>query len=95
MTSLATWVSRGRPTLPIDSFYAAVSPSPVAPDAHRTKPTKGTLTPEDPAPNSWLPLIQSTLEHPDDHLCKLQRSLVHFAALYGTREAGYFSCGRA
>ncbi|OCH85392.1 hypothetical protein OBBRIDRAFT_838996 [Obba rivulosa] len=54
-------------------------------------PGAGALTPENPSPNPWLPILQSTLVHPDDHLCKLQRALVHFASLYGARPAGHFA----
>lgn len=39
-------------------------------------------------PNPWLPIIQTSIVHPDDHLPKLQRALSHFASLYGTRPAG-------
>jgi hypothetical protein len=45
-------------------------------------------TPEMLTPNPWLPIIQSTLLHPDDHLCKMQRALAHFANLYGGRTPG-------
>ncbi|THH26455.1 hypothetical protein EUX98_g7731 [Antrodiella citrinella] len=41
-------------------------------------------------PNPWLPLIQSTLVHPDEHLCKLQRSLMHFASVLGATRPGAF-----
>ncbi|KAF8982897.1 hypothetical protein BDQ17DRAFT_1437669 [Cyathus striatus] len=29
-------------------------------------------------PNAWLPILQSTLTHPDDHLLKIQRALSGF-----------------
>ena len=64
-------------------LFRSASPSSVL------KPAKGTLVPEDPHPNPWLTLLQNTVMHRDDHLCKLQRSLAHFAALYGTAPAGY------
>ncbi|THH28849.1 hypothetical protein EUX98_g5339 [Antrodiella citrinella] len=41
--------------------------------------------------NPWLPIIQTTLLHPDEHLCKLQRSLYHFASVFGTTRPGTFS----
>ncbi|OBZ73211.1 hypothetical protein A0H81_07052 [Grifola frondosa] len=62
-------------------------------DAHRTQHTacctrdRDTL-PGEPSTNPWLPSIQTTLQHPDDHLCKLQRALVHFATVYSTRKPG-------
>ncbi|CAL1702702.1 unnamed protein product [Somion occarium] len=42
-------------------------------------------------PNPWLPIIQSTLVHPDEHLCKIQRALSHFAAELGETAPGTFS----
>ncbi|KAF8980935.1 hypothetical protein BDQ17DRAFT_902720 [Cyathus striatus] len=33
-------------------------------------------------PNPWLPILQTTLTHPDDHLVKLQRALFHYANVY-------------
>jgi hypothetical protein len=38
-------------------------------------------------PNPWLPLIQSTLVHPADHLCKIQRAFAHFSERYGAHRA--------
>lgn len=40
------------------------------------------------APNPWLPIVQTTLVHPNEHLCKLQRALWHFADVYGGRAKG-------
>lgn len=37
------------------------------------------------APNTWLPILQSTLLHPNEHLPKLQRALAHYALRYGSR----------
>ncbi|KAH8102203.1 hypothetical protein BXZ70DRAFT_906177 [Cristinia sonorae] len=42
-------------------------------------------------PNPWLAIIQSVLVHPDEHLCKAQRSLLHFAATFGTTPPGAFA----
>lgn len=88
---LAWWVARGRPPLPIQDIYASVSAHPIERGAPHTQPGKDTLTASDPSPNPWLPIMQTTLGHPDDHLCKLQRALAHFAALYGTTPAGHFA----
>jgi hypothetical protein len=40
------------------------------------------------SPNPWLPIIQTTIVHPNEHLCKIQRAFAHFATLYGSRAAG-------
>ncbi|KAK7696386.1 hypothetical protein QCA50_001040 [Cerrena zonata] len=42
-------------------------------------------------PNPWMPIIQTTLVHPNEHLCKLQRALAHFAAELGETPAGTFT----
>ncbi|TFK86135.1 hypothetical protein K466DRAFT_493409 [Polyporus arcularius HHB13444] len=89
LNTLALYVARGRPALPIAEFFDSVSPSPSPPSNSET-PADGTLNPENPTANAWLALVQSTVMHPDDHLCKLQRSLAHFASLYGTTQAGHF-----
>ena len=47
--------------------------------------------PQELTPNSWLALIQSTLVHPDEHLCKAQRSLLHYAAILGDTAPGTFA----
>lgn len=91
-TVALTWyVGRGRPALPINEFYKVTTDKPVQPGEPHVAPGEKTLTPEDVSPNPWLPIIQTTLVHPGEHLCKLQRSLMHDAALYGTYPAGYFS----
>ncbi|PCH34666.1 hypothetical protein WOLCODRAFT_27361 [Wolfiporia cocos MD-104 SS10] len=87
-TSLAWWVSRGRPALPIREFYASTTPTPAQYGADAVKPAQGTLAPETITPNAWLPIVQTCLMHTDDHLCKIQRTLAHFAKLYGDRPAG-------
>ncbi|KAI6147673.1 hypothetical protein BKA82DRAFT_1003581 [Pisolithus tinctorius] len=39
--------------------------------------------------NPFLPIIQSFILHPNNHLPKIQRSFAHFSTLYGNRPAGY------
>lgn len=92
--SLAYYISRGRPALDIRSFYSSsrsfniVFPGP--------KPTPSTSAFPEPCspyaitPNPWLPIIQSALVHPDDHLCKVQRALAHYGSLYGDVAPGEF-----
>ena len=85
---LTVWVSRGRPPIPIKSFYERTSPN-LPPPGPRPTPGKGTLAPQTSIyPNAWLPILQSTILHPNEHLCKLQRALAHYSALYGVTEAG-------
>ena len=88
LNALALYVARGRPALPVAEFFDSVTPTP-SPPSDPPKPSDGTLNPENPDANPWLALMQSTIMHPDDHLCKLQRALAHFASLYGATPAGY------
>ncbi|KAK0475762.1 hypothetical protein IW261DRAFT_1340047 [Armillaria novae-zelandiae] len=79
--SLAWWVARGRPGFDIPRFFDA----PLA--YHDPEPTP---TPWDlpSMPNPWFAIIQQAVVHPDDHLCKIQRALVHYATRYGGRAHG-------
>ncbi|EGN97420.1 hypothetical protein SERLA73DRAFT_57794 [Serpula lacrymans var. lacrymans S7.3] len=91
--SLSLWIARGRVQLDISAFFDSTSTMHTPPGA-QPSPVKKTLpTPDSQhalTPNAWLPIIQTTIVHPNEHLCKLQRALAHFAAIYGTRKAGYF-----
>ncbi|KAH7918719.1 hypothetical protein BV22DRAFT_1199852 [Leucogyrophana mollusca] len=93
--SLVQWVMRGRPSFPIKTFFATTSTLPSTPsDSQPTPSAKALPSPTSPhafTPNPWLPIIENALVHPDDHLCKLQRALVHFERVYGTRGPGYFA----
>ena len=85
---LVWWVMRGRPALNIKSFMTTTSVEPSVPTTPAPKTpftTKTTLT-----PNPFLPILQSAITHPDDHVSKIQRAFAHSDTLYGTRLAGYF-----
>ncbi|KAF8332470.1 hypothetical protein F5887DRAFT_996977 [Amanita rubescens] len=94
--SLAAFILRGRPNLNIKSFYESqelVYPLPggALPTPHeKALPLPGA----DPnrikaiTPNPWLPIIETGLAHPNEHLIKLQRALAHFSALFGARRPG-------
>lgn len=88
-TVLSIWVARGRPALPIESFYTRSTPS-ITPPGPMPTPGKDILVPDAPTPNAWLALLQSTLLHPNEHLPKAQRALAHFARVYGGRPAGFW-----
>ncbi|KLO05053.1 hypothetical protein SCHPADRAFT_839823 [Schizopora paradoxa] len=98
--SLAWWVSRGRPGFAISKFYEATggfNPDDAAhfdiPGPHPT-PNEKTLKSGDSSslsPNPWYNILQTTLVHPNEHLCKLQRALAHADTLYGSRAAGRFA----
>ncbi|TDL18674.1 hypothetical protein BD410DRAFT_793062 [Rickenella mellea] len=86
-TALGVWVSRGRPEVDILNFYKVASANPVPPGQQPT-PSKDALDPTHLTPNPWYPLLQSTIQHPNEHLPKAQRALAHYAAEYGTTARG-------
>ena len=88
--ALTWYLAQGRPALPLREFYAATTATP-APPGPRATPADKTLTPADAAPNPWLPIVQTTLVHPAEHLCKAQRALAHGAARYGRRVPADFA----
>ena len=87
VSSLFWWVARGRPNLPIRDFYAGTVP----PASGYEYPTSLASDKGDP----WHLIIHDTIAHPDDHLCKVQRALLHFASAYGDRSAGTLVVGSA
>ncbi|KAG0704107.1 hypothetical protein DFH29DRAFT_997994 [Suillus ampliporus] len=96
--SLAHYVTRGRPVIDIAKFYSSTSgllPSSGRDVSPQPTPFKNMLpdseSPEARTPNPWLPIVQATLVHPNEHLCKTQRALAHFASLYGLRGKGWFA----
>jgi hypothetical protein len=86
-TVLTYYVGHGRPSLHVDDFFAATNPTPVPPHAipPNLHPSEGTLDPRNLNQNPWMPIITSSLNHPDEHLIKCQRALAHYASVYGTR----------
>lgn len=87
--TLIVYVARGRPPLPIADFYQETTARPSAPGSvpQSAEKTIGSAA----SPNSWLQIIQTTLVHPDEHLCKIQRALAHSAVLYAGTPPGTFS----
>ena len=64
---LTVWVSRGRPPIPIKSFYERTSPN-LPPPGPTPTPGKGTLAQQTSIyPNAWLPILQSTILHPNEY----------------------------
>ncbi|KAI6030050.1 hypothetical protein EDC04DRAFT_2605570 [Pisolithus marmoratus] len=85
VTVLTWWVARGRPVLNIKSFMASTStrlPDPTS------EGSGSSIFPKE-HPNPFLPIIQSSISHTNDHFPKIQRSFAHFSTVYGNRPAGY------
>lgn len=90
---LTVWVGKGRPSVEVTpEFISTTDPFPQEPVGdHITQPAEGTLIPETITPNPWLAIIQSALQHPDYHLCKIQRALSHWGRCFGRRPQGYWA----
>jgi len=91
-----TWyIGRGRATIDIARFFKNDSTlHPATPGPHPAPHEDANPSPTSPSaitPNPWLSIIQSTLVHPDDHLCKLQRTLSEYASNFGNTPAGTFA----
>lgn len=83
----------GRPSVEVTpEFISTTDPFPQEPIGDRgIHPAEGTLTPKTVTPNPWLAIIQSALQHPDDHVCKIQRALSHWSQMFGGRPKGYWA----
>lgn len=88
--TLVLYVARGRPPLPVADFYKATTAMPSPPALSNFKPAPDTLPPSE-TPNPWLAILQTTLVHPNEHLCKAQRALYHYAENFGATPAGHFA----
>ncbi|KAF7308270.1 hypothetical protein HMN09_00675000 [Mycena chlorophos] len=86
--SLAYYIAQGLPALPLRSFFNEELPTDF-PDA--VPESSEGVYPGAPTPNVWFKIIQSALVHPDDHLSKTQRTLAHFASLWGGAPTGEFA----
>ncbi|EPQ53297.1 hypothetical protein GLOTRDRAFT_140143 [Gloeophyllum trabeum ATCC 11539] len=91
--SLLAWIGRGTPGLAVRDFFSGTDKH-MVPPGPKFEPHAEALPRNDPklqnTANVWLPILQATLIHPDEHLCKIQRALAHFAAIYGQRPKGYW-----
>lgn len=89
--SLLLWVVMGRPSFDFSGYYASTDAHPLPPNCNLTPDSSTLPSPTSPhavTPNPWLPLIQTTIVHPGEHFCKIQRAFAHFSCLYGSRAAG-------
>ena len=76
-TVCAWYVDRGRPALDIAGFFSQEISLPSELDLDR----KVSI------PNLWIPLLQSGMAHPDEHLVKTQRALSCWAQKFGVKRA--------
>ncbi|KXN91345.1 Oxidoreductase AflY [Leucoagaricus sp. SymC.cos] len=93
--ALSVYVSRARPRLDIAAFFKSSSATAYPLPIHSLPtPSKDALPGQDKietrVPDPWLPLVQTTIVHPDEHLPKVIRALATFASKFGTTTAGSF-----
>jgi hypothetical protein len=86
--ALTYWVGHNRPSFTISEFFADDSHTLVLPPHTDPKPADDALDAPHLNQNPWFPILQSALNHPDEHLLKIQRTFTHYAALYGTKPKG-------
>lgn len=92
---LSWYIARGRPKFDVRAFYASPSATPYPLPIHSLPtPHKDALPgqdkPQSRVPDPWLPLVQTTVVHPDEHLAKAVRSLAAWASKFGKTPAGTF-----
>ena len=85
---IAVWISRGRPAINIKNFYDCTPPHPQPPTLFTVTPDAEAVDPNNLNPNPWISIVQTTLQHPNEHFPKFQRTLALYAAWYDTTEQG-------
>ena len=93
---IAIFILRGRPNLNIKALYESQEtaypiPGGILPTPHeKTIPLPGADANRIKAitPNPWLPIIETSITHPSEHLIKIQRALAHYSTLFGYRGQG-------
>ncbi|KXN91317.1 Oxidoreductase AflY [Leucoagaricus sp. SymC.cos] len=91
-TCFAWLTTRGKPQLDIEAFFAKTDSLKSLIDASTvSRPS----LPDVPAAstrssNPWTSILEATIVHPDDHISKIQRTLAHYAQVYGNVVAGHF-----
>lgn len=94
--TLSWYVARARPKLDIRAFFssstATAYPLPInaLPTPHQDAlPGQNKIQARIPDP--WLPIVQTTTVHPDQHLPKAIRALASWSSKFGTTSRGAFS----
>ncbi|KXN91320.1 Oxidoreductase AflY [Leucoagaricus sp. SymC.cos] len=94
--SLSWYITRARPKLDVRGFFtsstATAYPLPIntLPTPHQDA-LPGQDKVETRVPDPWLPIVQTTVVHPDSHLPKAIRALASWASSFGSTPAGTFS----
>lgn len=94
--TLSWYIARARPKLDVRAFFTSSTatsyPLPInaLPTPHRDA-LPGQDKVQTRVPDPWLPLVQTTVVHPDEHLPKAVRTLASWASKFGSIPAGTFS----
>jgi hypothetical protein len=92
LSSVVAWfVACGRPSLNFMSFFESTLTVPNPPNNPAVPQVEGIAAQDAQTPNAFIPLIQSSIMHPNDHHTKIQRAFAHFSTIYGSRPKGYFA----
>jgi hypothetical protein len=92
LSSVVAWfVACGRPSLNFKSFFESTPTVPNPPNNFAVPQVEGIAAQDAQTPNAFIPLIQSSIMHPNDHHTKIQRAFAHFSTIYGSRPKGYFA----
>lgn len=89
------YVSRAKPRLDIGAFFKSSTATAYPLPIHKLPtPHKDALLGKDKIqariPDPWLPLVQTSIVHPDSHLPKAIRSLASLGSKFGTTKAGTY-----
>lgn len=92
LSNIIVWfVARGRPPLDFKSFFESTPAVPNPPNSPVVPPMEGIPAQDAQTSNPFLPLVQSSITHPNSHHPKIQRAFAHFSTIYGARPKGYFA----
>jgi hypothetical protein len=87
------FIHRGKPELDIEAFFnntSSLKPlldAPIVPD----RPCLANVpVASAKSSNPWTSVVEETIVHPEGHVSKLQRTLAHFAQVYGNIDLGHF-----
>jgi hypothetical protein len=89
---LIWFIARGKPHLNIEAFFNNTSSLKSLLDMPTVSRPCLENIPRASAKsaNPWTSILEESIVHPDDHLPKLQRTLSHYAQVYGNLEPGHF-----
>lgn len=92
---LSWYIARARPKFDVRAFFLSSTATPhplpihALPTPHEDA-LQGSDKIQTQVPDPWLPLVSTTIVHPDEHLPKTVRALASWASKFGSTPAGTF-----